>query len=704
MLEFDWETTVQTLTAQARSGNEDTDLLIESVVASAWTLASTELAKQNRDKFYQARSALMVSLSLAESSFLRADVAHALARLTLMPDVAVVDSLIEAFRVWREDSYLAPELLHALAVLAERDALARSEVNRSLLRLTSNVDRYLLVRAAKVITHLEAIGIDTGARPKLSEWLESEDPAVESEMRQQIALLAFYDILLIEDLNGLESQLEACRVLFIRADLSDEQRADARIYLALIDLLLSFFGLGNKDNEGVAHIQNCSRKLKDELYNPHVRPWIGYSSPTEQMIEYRLFLVAESFDRIARRVGDARGWTEMTEALVEVAAALHLILQQDSSDIIEQGNRRADPRILETIASKVVVPRIGPLIDRAIERHRFEKIIQHFDETRSTSEYIPTLRRLLDAASRFEFLGKSSISAEELREMFEDAVQSPETLDFFLRRFPDARALLRESVTSTAPENPFNIGPVFIAFDYPNCFGNHPRVDETVRPLLSKAKERLGEKYPIKKWHHFVQVLVSVVQFILRIRDDLPPYTLCLEDGGKGQKASENDLQKHIFDRISDTYGRHALYEAGPIAGGRTDSGVQFDEMAIPMEFKAEFRNISREHISTDFLSQSDAYATERDGIAFLFVLDLRQVNSGANLQRRRANKKSGNVSPNDEFIKLYSLREGFWIDGYEVSSQLPHTNRNAIVICLVPGNRTKPSSMTDYSDRPKQT
>src|SRR5205085_7880504 len=82
-----------------------------------------------------------------------------------------------------------------------------------------------------------------------------------------------------------------------------------------------------------------------------------------------------------------------------------------------------------------------------------------------------------------------------------------------------------------------------LPIDRPGLYGSDPAVDETVRPILESLRARLGP-CPGRLWLRLVQALEEDVSFVHYVRDVLPPYTLCTEDGGLGQGASEDDLQK----------------------------------------------------------------------------------------------------------------------------------------------------------------
>lgn len=199
---------------------------------------------------------------------------------------------------------------------------------------------------------------------------------------------------------------------------------------------------------------------------------------------------------------------------------------------------------------------------------------------------------------------------------------------------------------------------------------------------------------------------MTIVQIVHQIRDDLPLYALSANETksgqpGKGQTANESDLQKDLFQRLRMRYGSLAEYEVNPIAGGRSDTGLRFPECEFFVEVKAEYKTIERSHVHNSYLSQTDIYASIRDRIAFIMILDLRTTNLGQFSRGKTRKSKAVEQVTSSNVFKMYSLKESFWVDGLSVDPQVQQAKRNAVVVSLIPGNRPKPSSMTYYSQKP---
>lgn len=185
------------------------------------------------------------------------------------------------------------------------------------------------------------------------------------------------------------------------------------------------------------------------------------------------------------------------------------------------------------------------------------------------------------------------------------------------------------------------------------------------------------------------------------IRDDTPDY--CLSDkapssqkAGKGQQATERDLQEDLYARLRRLYGNQVSYEPVKVSGGRSDLQLSFEECDIPIEVKAEYRNIRREHIRKHYIAQSDIYASVRDRVSFLIILDLRASNAGK--PPENADSKQEAIT---EPYSSYTLKESFYTDGLPTDPQLENPQKKAVIVGLVQGNRPKPSWLTSYSRKP---
>jgi hypothetical protein len=658
-----------------------------------------------REVLYQATEAsaeqvvaLVEAVRTAEGSFTRREIAFALATAASPAHREAVDGLLWALREWGEDEFLGPEAFHALAVLAERSPLALSEIRSQLLRLGLEHPPALLIRAAKTISRLEALGLETGARSALHGWVGHPDVFVQAESRQQIAMLSLIDLLRAEGPEEMVEGLRQCRVSFGRASATEEIRFDADLLVALADLLLAYLESGASGSAPVApQVELEAGRIFALLSDPVSRPWYGYASSAEQAIEHRTFRIAQGLSRIGSVTSEAEAWTNYDDALVELAA-IPVLLQEVRTAPAPGGLGPANS--LDRVWPQVVHPRLGKFLGGVVRRAQFDKVITKYEARHGNDALSAELRRLHDSACKYEYapaaVGVEPAPMPEPGQIVALALADPALVPALRRAFPSAEAALNYAGLefSRSGEAP----GLQLAIDNPRLYGNDPNVDETVRAVLASVRGILGPTY--RFWHEFAGVVESLAQITRDIQNDLPAFSRCSEDGGSGRHATERDLQDYAFTKLRDRFGRGSVYEGQRMAGGRSDNGVRIGDFDMPIEVKAEHANVSRSHIRENYLSQVDAYATARDRVAALLILDLRKSNAAGHLKRRRALRKEG-AAPAAP-ASLYSVRDSYWVDQLPEDPDVRQAGANALLVGLVQGNRPRPSSTTSYSRAPK--
>src|SRR5207302_1344207 len=127
-----------------------------------------------------------------------------------------------------------------------------------------------------------------------------------------------------------DRHLVECRAAFVRAELTEEIRDDARIYIALIDLLRAFPVSDAAPSIAFEEVRRLAGELEDRVFGPG-RAWRGMASHTEEMIEYRILSVARTLNALSDTSSRSAAWTNFDEALTEVAA-LFLLLVHGEQD------------------------------------------------------------------------------------------------------------------------------------------------------------------------------------------------------------------------------------------------------------------------------------------------------------------------------------------------------------------------------------
>lgn len=658
----------------------------------AWVMAA--LQSQSSDAVET--GVLIKALEIADHAIVKQRVAFAIAEIASDEDDRAADALVTALDTNLDDEFLYVEIFKALGLLAKRNAYAEPDVLRILYRLNGTESSFVLIAAAKIMGQLITIRDNLKLRKKLTEMSQGDDLDVQAEAFYQQALIAFTDAMLASTLKNLEEQLQAARLFFKRAEACAEQREDATAYVLLLDLILEYFHLNDSTRSKVT-IRIHEKKVA-LVSNAYAQSWYGYRTQTEQMLMLRIMQIAELFDRIAISMNQVDQWTNFDEALVELAAIYRLLLHRG-----EQNLGRLDS-ILAVLAPQLVAPHLGSIVMRSIQQVRFKRVIERYIVAQGDDEIAQGLQAIYaEGLKSVEVI--QNFSSEALARITAAAERLGAEPNFFLRGIGEA--LESGQIAEWAKNYDFPSPP--LAIDYPGLLGDDPQVDMTARTLLGTIAAQIAP-YPPQQWHQLTKVCVNLIQITQQIRDDLPLYTLAAHETkrgqpGKGQQATEEDLQKDVSDRLRLCYGRSAGYEITGIGGGRSDTGLKFQDCEFPIEMKAEYRNVERQHIHDHYIAQVDTYAAMRDRIAFILILDLRDIHAGGASQKAMGKRKRSQPVTDQvvEQYSLYSLQESFWIDQLPVDPQIENAKNNAVVVGLVPGNRSKPSLTTKYSRKPAE-
>ncbi|MHB1032971.1 MAG: hypothetical protein ACYC0X_34955 [Pirellulaceae bacterium] len=672
---------------------------------SEWNLASAHLGEigsgSDADDYIEAvanraldepnpsaTATLSKGLRLAASPFVRHLAALALAISAPSDDAGAVDSLVGAYREAAGDSYLGSALLEAMGFLALRSPLARSGAVNVLLRLRPADDSFLLIRGSKVIGRLIAASLDKALEDQLGQLVRSEDPVVRAEVEFQLAMAQLADVFLAANRTELRERMAEARASFARAHVSEEHRPDAAIFSYLLDMLLTLLEPAVPITEARTRLGCLSTELRQLVSGRGEEALRDYASEAGYLVAMRVLRVAYGLARATEQAAEASDWTDFGEALLNLAATHSLVAQQPVSLGDERWNIA-----LSRVPSAVLAPKLGPVLLKEVGRHRLGLILRKYRQQHGEDEIASAMANLLEAAGAeagsegiLDEVQRSRLSALADKVHMTTEALVEETLTAFERGEVGPWA---ERVGLEVPDLPVH---------HPELYHPDPSVDRLVRGLLDRARRELGP-YERIKWDRLIEITVSVVAFAKAVRDDLPIYTRCAEDDGLGQTASEDNLQEALFSELRGRYGRNALYERQRVAGGRPDTGVIFPECEFPIEVKHEFTAIDATSIRANYISQADVYASARDRVSFLMILDLRASNAAAHQTNQRAARKRGEKH---EPVSLYSLEDGFWIEVLPADPQLPESTPKVVIVGLVPGNLPLPSSRTAYSRRPR--
>lgn len=637
----------------------ETDELIDALALEAFE-SPTEAATP----------ALIHGLAVASSSLTKKSVSLAIAVSAPSGTVAAVDVLVEAFGISREDEFLGPAMLDSLFLFGCRDSLGLTELSSLLQRIDKHANQHLVMKAASLCGHLLQTGQCSELHDKLVELADSPHEEAANDARFYLACLETNAIVSADDRSSLGEALRKSATTFLLA----EPRQDALAMRRLLELFLTFVEGG--DNNAQAAEVSTTRAAFSR--------WPGYESPDMTFFLDGVERAIDALEVAKTAVDEAKKWLDIQAGLISLGRALDCLSTCGLGDAFT--TLESD---LSEIGRKIVRPRVGRVLQKAIGRERLEAAVSAC-ESSDSGNVLRDLLALLDLGDSDPQL-KSGLARDQL-----------DRIEVATGRDPEEVIALLESAVSTGRVGPLveSLVPAagFLAIHGCDRFGDDPTVHRTTCRLLENLRDNLAP-YDVGCWHHLRLTVASLVSFTYYVRDVLPKYCLCQEDGGMGQSASESDLQEDVFRWLRMRFGTQSVFETGPVAGGRTDSGIRFADVEFPIELKHEFQHVDRKHIREDYLCQPSDYAVARGRVTFLLILDLRADNAVGHKGRVKAAKKANkSVSAR----ALYTLNDSFWCEILPTDPEIESAERCVVVVGIVPGNRPKPSSQTTYSERPK--
>jgi hypothetical protein len=494
------------------------------------------------------------------------------------------------------------------------------------------------------------------------------------------------DALLADESVSMIEALQEARAAFDAAEAAEEHRPDSAVFRQLVDMVLALFDLPASPAARASAIATAADAVRQRLGDLAQHDWHGYRSPRADVVATRVLATAVALERATSAAALADHWIRLDESLEELAA-LYLTVRGT-------GRRDAKYRLdaaLGAIADVALIPALGAVVTRAIGHVRLHAVVQDRVAKHGPEDAIAGALTVLQRV-----VGETPppiLAAEDQRRLTslaESAGVTPHALIDGLVTATE-RGEVGEWVREMGLPSPL------LPIDFPHLFGADPAADEVIRALLRDLRSRLRGTYRRHTWEQMVEVLASIVHFARYVRDALPGYTRCAEDGGKGRDASERDLQDDLFRSLDMRFGLGATYERQKHGGGRPDTGVEIGGCRFPIEAKHEYNDVSAAHIRASYIVQSDLYAAAGDGVAFLVVLDLRTTNAAAH---RKNLSRQIRTAQTRQPVSLYSLGEGFWIDSLPPDPQIRDAAEKPIIVGLFPGNRPLPSSTTTYSRR----
>ncbi|WP_368505211.1 hypothetical protein AB3N04_06105 [Alkalihalophilus sp. As8PL] len=205
-------------------------------------------------------------------------------------------------------------------------------------------------------------------------------------------------------------------------------------------------------------------------------------------------------------------------------------------------------------------------------------------------------------------------------------------------------------------------------------------VGEEIFYRLYKSIRTELPNYDNEKLQIFMQIIEEVIRYLILTvrykRDEVFGYLYTEKHGGKGDRATERDLQDSLlkhFHYSPIAYG--ASEEENNFAdGGRIDIVYKINNYTFPIELKKTKQKISVESIQEKYLEQVHSYIYSYQQLGIFVLLDLNEKDKPVN-----------------------DVRELVYLDHLEPLYDLKNKYPNNIVVVIIPGNKPLPSDKSTY-------
>jgi len=205
---------------------------------------------------------------------------------------------------------------------------------------------------------------------------------------------------------------------------------------------------------------------------------------------------------------------------------------------------------------------------------------------------------------------------------------------------------------------------------------------EQVYLALSLEIDSLLTNYDQERKMAFLKILEEVIRyarltFVDNDKSRFPFLYSKLETNGKGQDASEQDLQESMISffehsQIADGLGHE---RAKFVDGGRVDILYQKDIITIPIELKKSLFRPDQAALEQNYIAQAQTYTSGYDQLGIFVLLELSD----------KAKEPPANFK---DWFRIHHLKP---------STNLAVNYPDFVISVVIPGNRTGPSSKSTY-------
>lgn len=509
----------------------------------------------------------------------------------------------------------------------------------------------LPIKALKLLGYCYDFQPDDLIAEEIQRYTGVENLAVKAEAHFNLGLVYFHDAFHANDRESLEQCLTEAFSLFENVTNAVENRTDAELFSIIVQCYLEALSPAAFPNKISKQVQKARKILMERLL------LLGeMDTQVKEAAEFYLIQLLILLDRWVELLTSATRWPEIHPPMSELAEVYSTIRRFMDTNGFEGAAYRSTYEI-------VMLPKI---------RSEFIRV----------QEIKSKLRSLLNDPYWSGFASPDEVEFYELvlREIEGIPIPKEEAVaDPYLERILVAakETPLKYGIEHLEAQGLAKYEAFFQALEAQ--FQNERTVhgqgvhSQICKDIVNQVENGLQESFwTWQCFHHALNAIINYSRQIYNLSVPDAKFLIAKEHGGKGQDASEKDLQDHFYKSKGLLEPRFKIRrEESEAVPGRVDLFLEYpDEVCFPIEVKCESKDISQGSLR-QYLPQPQYYASATAPIGFLFVLDT-------------------TPKPDEQSIKHIS-------DYFYVEKHQPDTPRKTIyvVVVIFPANRKRPSDLT---------
>jgi hypothetical protein len=555
-----------------------------------------------------------------------------------------------------ENIYVKKLGIETIVFLTMLEKVRKSATIEMLLDIEDDEDPFVLKTALSYLSLLYDGNKDI--EEKLNINKQNESPDVSSEAYYRLGMLKFFEANVRNNQIEFYEHLSECNKLFEYSKSLIENRTDAE-YFYYVTLFLQ--SLLSQNDE----VLECSYKNLMNTFNLRAAFHINERLIT---LEYKINKVLVNLHRIYKKLSQHEQWTNFYEEFKKLSEYNYELfnISVTQNEIWNSNIQKLRTNIKEQILNNLFIKNLNYYnlrIDNLINENKDDEDLISF------LNYIKELINQKDEDASFSDQNFFKICLL-IKEIFPDA--KPEDLFKELkssRRMDKAEDLLK--LISKYAETKYAKKVGFVT--------GFEVGEEIFNRILRSIEEKIPD-YSKEKLQIFMSIVEEVIRYLIltvRFKKEEFKFLYTEKYGGKGDKATERDLQDSLYKHFM--YSNIAYASREEIRnfadGGRIDIVFNIGNYEFPVELKKTKKEITKESIRKKYLEQVSTYIYAYQQLGIFVLLDL--------------NEKEKPVNDIRDLVYL-----DFMQPLYDLGNKFP----DYIVVVIIPGNKPLPSDKSEYS------